>query len=134
MQVLEALDLGCVRTVTVRPGGLQDGGEALDAGVREEGAEAFAHLATADVRVPVAVRPQLGGRVVDVEATEPVEADPLVDLAEGRVVGLRIGDVDARDPEMTGVEAEPQARMADEPVDQCRELVDRAADRPAGAG
>ena len=87
-----------------------------------------------DVRVPVAVRPQLGGRVVDVEATEPVEADPLVDLAEGRVVGLRIGDVDARDPEMAGVEAEPQARVAVEPVDERRELVDRAADRAAGAG
>ena len=84
--------------------------------------------------MPVAVRAQLGGGVVHVEAAEAVQADPLVDLDERRVVGRRVGDVDARDPEVAGVEAEPEPRMAVEPVDERGELVDRAADRAAGSG
>jgi hypothetical protein len=55
VQVLEPLDLGRVRAVAVRPRRLQDCGEALNPRVREERAEAFAHHAVEDVRVPVAV-------------------------------------------------------------------------------
>jgi hypothetical protein len=48
--------------------------------MREKDAELLAHQAVADVVVPVAVRAQGRLRVVDVQAAEPVEADPLVEL------------------------------------------------------
>jgi hypothetical protein len=120
VQVLEALDLGCVRAVTVRPGGLQDGGEALDAGVREEGAEAFAHLAAADVRVPVAVRPKWRGRVIHVQGTQPVEPDLAVDLVEQRIERRHVGHVVARRVEVARIEADPEPRMALKPLEQKR--------------
>ena len=102
--------------------------------MREEGAEALAHLALADVGVTVAVRAELDVRVVHVEAAEAVEPDALVDLAEGRVDGVRVGHVDARDPEVARVEAEPELRVAVKAVEERGELVDRTADRAAGPG
>ena len=51
----------------------------------QEGAEALAELAFEDVRVPVAVRAEWGGAVVDVQCTQAVEADRLVDLCHERV-------------------------------------------------
>ena len=135
VQLLEALHLVCIRAVTVRPGGLQDGREALDARVREEDRELLPSWPLADVRVAVAVRPELGGRVVDVEAAEAVEPDPLVELRRASSRGRPVGDVDARDPEVAGVEAEPQRADGGRAAStRSRELVDRAADRPARAG
>ena len=82
----------------------------------------------------VPVRPQLGCCVVDVEAAKAIEADAPVHLFEGRGKGRGVGDVDAGDPEVAGVEAEPELRVMIEAVEQCCELVDRAADRGSGAG
>jgi len=106
----------------------------LDAWVSEEDAEPFAHEAGADVRVAVAVRAERRGGVVHVQAAQALEADPPVDLAERRVEKGRVGDVDPRDPEVAGVEAEAQAGVVAEAVDQDGELVHGAADRPAGSG
>ena len=102
--------------------------------MREEGAEALAELALEHVRVPVAVRAERRRRVVDVQRAQPVEPDPVVDLGERRRHGVRIADVDSRDVEVAGVEADAEPRVAVERVDERRELVDRAADRAAGAG
>jgi hypothetical protein len=95
VQVLQAPDLLGVRAVPVRAGRLQDGRKPLDGRVREERAEALAQLALEDARMPVPVRPERGGGVVHVEAAQPVEPDPLVDVRERRGVDVRIGDVHA---------------------------------------
>ena len=50
--------------------------------VREEGAEPLAELALEHVRVPVAVRAERRGRVVDVQRAQAVEPDPGVDLVQ----------------------------------------------------
>jgi hypothetical protein len=123
VKVFEALNLGRVRAVAIRARRLQDRREPLHPRVGEEGAEALAHEPVQDVRVPVAVGAELGGGVVDMQAAEPLEADPLVDLVKGRCEGRRGRDVDAGDPKMARVEAEAQARMAVEPVDEDGELV-----------
>ena len=47
---------------------------------------------------------------------------------------LRLADVDARDVEVAGVEADAEPRMRVERVDDRRQLVDRATDRAARAG
>ena len=71
-----------------RAGGLQGGGEALEAGLGEEGGEAaFAHLAFADVGVAVAAGAEGGGGVVDVDGAEALDAD----LGVGFVEDLRRG-------------------------------------------
>ena len=93
MQVPEALQLGRVRTVPVWPR-LEDRRQLLNGGVREERAETLAQLPFEDARVPIAVRAERRSGVVDVQAAQPVEADALVDLREGRGVHGRIGDVD----------------------------------------
>ena len=46
----------------------------------------------------------------------------------------RIGDVVARGVEVARVEADPEPRMPVEPVEQRLQLLERAADRAAGAG
>ena len=51
-------------------------------GLDEEHAELLAELALEDVRVPVAVRAERGGGVVDVQRAQPVEADRRVELVE----------------------------------------------------
>ena len=134
MQLPEALHLGRIGAVPVRAGGLENRRQPLNARIGEEHAEAFAHHSLEDVGVPVAVRAELGGRVVEMEAAQTVEADALVDLVEGRSEGLRVGDVDSRHPEVAGVEAQAEARVAVEAVDEDGELVHGAADRPAGSG
>ena len=70
--------------MAVGAGNLEIGRQALELRMREEDAELFADQALADVVVPVAVRPERRLRVVHVQRPQPVEADPLVDLAEQR--------------------------------------------------
>ena len=72
--------------------------------------------------------------VVDVEALEPIQADAAVELAERRVQGDLVGDVDTGHPPVARVQADPEARMPVEAVEDRRELVDRPADRAARAG
>src|SRR5207247_439024 len=62
------------------------------------------------------------------------EPDGLLDLVDAGVERLRVGDVDARDPQVAGVEADAEAWMAAEPLDEGCELSDRPPDRPARAG
>src|SRR5829696_750862 len=114
--------------------GLHHGGEALHGLGGQEGAHPLAELALEHVRVPVAVRPERRGRVVDMQRSEAVEPDPLLHLLEDAAEGLRLPDLDPRHVEMARVEADPQPRMALEGVEDDGELVDRAADRAAGAG
>src|SRR5919198_345802 len=99
----------------------------------QEGAELFADQALADVRVPVAVRPKRRGRIVDVQDAEPVEADPRVDLIHEPVELLPLGHVHSRHEEVARVEADPELRVRVEAVEERRQLVERAADRPARA-
>jgi len=73
---------------------LEDGGEVLQAWVREERAEPLAHQSVADVLVAVAVRAERRLRVVRVQCPEPVEADPVVELGDRAVECAAVGDVD----------------------------------------
>ena len=79
--------------MSVGAGRLEDRRQSLNAWIGEEDAEAFAHHPLEDVSVPVAVRAELGRRIVEVEAAQPVDADALVDRVEGRGEGRRVGDV-----------------------------------------
>jgi hypothetical protein len=89
----------------------------------DEDTEALAHEPGQDAVVPVAVRAERSLRVVDVEAAEPIEADARVDLSEQPVEGGLVRDVIARRVQMAAVEAEPEAGMPTEPLDDRRELV-----------
>ena len=63
----------------------------------------------------------------------PIDADASVELLERALELHRVGDVHARRPPVTRVEAQPEARM---PIDGIRDRCqfgDRAADRPACA-
>ena len=133
-QLLRLADLVRVRAAVLGPGGLEHRRQPLQPRVGEEHAELLAELALEDVRVPVAVRAERGGGVVDVQRAQPVEADRGVDLVEAGVERGRVGHVDARHPEVARVEADAEPRMPVEPLPERRELVDRASDRAAGAG
>src|SRR6516165_3124780 len=89
--------------------GLEERGKPLQAPVREKDAELGLELALADDRVPVAVRPERRGSVVDVERTKPIEPDALVQLVEQLVHDLALRHVDSRHVEVARVEtnAEP---------------------------
>jgi hypothetical protein len=134
VQVLEALNLRCVRAVAVGPRRLENCGQALQPRVREEDAEPLAHEPGADVRMAIAVRAERRSGVVHVQAAQPVEADLCLHLGDCLVEDSRIGDVDPRDPEVAGVEAESEPRMPVEPVDEGGELGDGAAHGAARAG
>ncbi len=82
----------------------------------------------------VAVRAEPGLGVVDVQAAQPVEPDPVVELGDRRVERRRVGDVDPDDVPVARVEADPEPRVVVEAVVDRGELVGRAADRAAGAG
>jgi hypothetical protein len=69
-----------------------------------------------------------------VERPEPVEPDLCVELSEDRVERLAVGDVAAGDEEVAGIEADAEPGVAAEPVEDRRQLLDRAADRAARAG
>src|SRR6185503_11529939 len=134
VQVAELVDLPGVDAVPVGARHLEHRREALEGLVREEDAELVPDEALADVRVAVAVRAEPRQRVVHVQHAEPVEPDPVVDLLDEPIELVPVGHVVAGHPEVAGVEADAEPRVRAEPVDDDRELVDRAPDRPAGAG
>src|SRR5437764_358597 len=72
VQLFQLPHLVGVGAMAVRARHLEQRREALEPRVREEDAELLADQALADVRVPVAVRPERRGRVVHVEDAEPV--------------------------------------------------------------
>jgi hypothetical protein len=65
-----------------RAGHLEHGREALKPSVAQKDRQPVADQALLHVRVAVAVRAEWRLRVVDVQGTEPVEADRLVELVE----------------------------------------------------
>ena len=104
-----------------RAGGLEGRGEALEAGLGEEGGEAFAaHLAFADVGVAVAAGAERGGGVVDVDGAEALDADLLVGFVEHRRQVVFVGDVVALHEHVAGVEAEAEPLAAAGQLDQLR--------------
>ena len=119
----------------IRTGCLQGRRQTFEAGLREEGGEAApAHLSLTDVGVTISTGAERGGRVVDVEAAQPVEADLLVGLVEHRgQVGL-IGDVIALYEEVAGVEAEAEALAAARQLDQLGGLVEVAPEQAFVSG
>ena len=84
MQGAHFLELFGADAFSVDPRHLEVGAQVLQRRVGEEGAEALAELALEDVRVPVAVRAERRGAVVDVERAQPVEPDRLVDCGDER--------------------------------------------------
>ena len=74
------------------------------------------------------------GCVVHVQRPQTVEPDPRPHLLQHRRHLLRLADVDAGDEEVAGVEADAEALVAVESGDDRRQLLERAADRTAGAG
>ena len=82
----------------------------------------------------VAVRAERCLCVVRVQQTQAVESDARVEVVEEAVERRSIGDVDAGDEQVAGVEANPQALVAAERVEDDDELVERPADRPACTG
>jgi hypothetical protein len=79
----------------------------------------------------VAIRATRGRGVVDVEATQAVDADAGVELLNERIQLRRIGDVDTRDVGVAGVDAETEPRVIDR-VDDAGQLDRIAPDRAAG--
>src|SRR5919197_736521 len=69
---------------------------------------------------------------VGVEDAQPVETDSLIHLVEHGVERGSLCHVDAGDVEVARVEAEAEALVPSERVEEHRELVDRTADRSAG--
>ena len=114
--------------------GLDDRGEALERGVREEGGEPVAEqsLAESGVAVPVGAERRRG--VVDVQAAKAVEPDPPIELVQRLVERRPIDDVDAGRVPVAGVEAEAERSVTGERVEEGLQLGRRAAHRAAGAG
>ena len=108
--------VGFRRTST--PAGLHDCGQILEGRVAKEGGEPGAEQPVTHPCVPVAVRTERGLRVVDVEAAEPVEADPGVELCQRIAESRRVGDVDAGGVPVAGVDAETKRGVAVERVEE----------------
>jgi hypothetical protein len=114
--------------------GFHDRGEVLEAGVAEEDGELVADESLAKVRVAVTVGAQRGLGVVHVKGSQAIESDQAVELVEQRIERGRVGHVVPGCPEMAGIEADAEASMAPQPVDERCQLLERATDRPAGTG
>ena len=98
MEAAQLCDLVGIGPVTVLAGDLEDGGEALQARIGEKHPELVREHAFPDVRVAVPIRAELRSSVVDVQRSEAVEADGLLDLVEAGVERGGIGHVHPRDP------------------------------------
>src|SRR4051812_7209062 len=133
-QLLRLADLVRVRAAVLGAGGLQHGRQPLEPRGGEEHSELLAELPLEDVRVPVAVRAEGRGGVVDVQSLQPVEADRGLQLVEAGVQSGRVGHIYAGHPEVAGVEADAEPRVPSHPLVDRGELLDRAADRAARPG
>jgi hypothetical protein len=69
-----------------------------------------------------------------VQRAQALESDPRVQLGDDRVQRGSVGHVAARHVQVARVQADAEPRVGVEALVQKRELVDRASDRPAGAG
>src|SRR5207248_2594230 len=114
---------------------LEDRGQALEAGLGEEGgAPLAAELAGPEWRVTIAVGPEGGLGVVHVEAGEPVGADDLHTAIDHLGEPVRGPDVEPRGEHVAGVQAEPDPIVAASQLDQPGKLVERAPAGPARPG
>jgi hypothetical protein len=100
----------------------------------EDDAQLAPDQAVARVGMQVAARAEGQRCVVHVQAHEPVEPDPLVELAHELVHARRIADVDARRPQVARVEADADPPRAAELVEHPRDVVDGEAHRVPGTG
>ena len=81
----------------------------------------------------VAVRAERRRAVVHVQRPQPVEPDARVEIRHERVDRGRVGDVVARHVEVARVEADAEARVVFQTLEEDVQLFERAADRPACA-
>ena len=81
----------------------------------------------------VAVGAERRQRVVEVQRAEAIEPDDAVALVERLAQPLGGADVIAGGEQVAGIEAHPDPLVAAGGVDQRRELLERAPERPAGA-
>ena len=116
-------------------GALEHVRHALEARLgQERGHPALADLAVAEVHVAVAVRAERVHRVVAVQRAEPVEPDDAVELVEHLGQVVRGADVVARGEQVAGVQADAEPLVPAGDLDQPRQLLERAPERPARAG
>src|SRR5690242_3431539 len=114
---------------------LEQDRQAREAALAQEHAQpALAELALAEQCVAIAVRTKLGRRVVQVEHTEPLEPDLAIEFVDHRSELAPLADLVARRQQVTRVEADSKTIAGARDLDHLRELVERAADREAGAG
>ena len=100
--------------------------------MRECHRKAFAQLALAKVGMAIAIRAERRRRIVDVQAAQPFDPYPCIDLSNQRIELRGVGDVDAGDVGMTGVNAETQPWVVNG-IDDARQFDWVAPDRAAGA-
>src|SRR4051812_1516131 len=133
-QILGELDLLDAGPALVRPGCLHDARQPVEARLGEEHrAAAGAELALRDVGVAVAVRAERRLGVVEVKRSDALDADELDALVEHAAERLGGADLEAGGEQVARVEADAEALVAARGVDERRELVERAAERSAGA-
>jgi hypothetical protein len=114
---------------------LQDGGEALEGRVAEQGPErGLPHVAATGVFVAVDAGAVDHLGVVDVEAGQPLQADGPVDLAHQRVGSVDGVEQHARGPGVLGVEADAEPGVVAGGGDDAGQLLERPADGAARAG
>ena len=100
--------------------------------MRECHRKAFAQRALAKVGMAIAIRAERRRRIVDVQAAQPFDPHSCFDLSNQCIKLRGVGDIDAGDVGMTGVNAETQPWMING-IDDARELDWVAPDRAAGA-
>src|SRR5919204_4744380 len=128
-------DLLLARAGALGPLRLDHAGQALEARLGEEDAAAPPpELALSDVGMPVAVGAQRRLRVVEMQRAQAPLADDLQAIVQHRGEPLFGADVEPRCEEVTRVQAHAQALGSARGVDDLGQLVERAAEGPAGPG
>src|SRR5690349_17604080 len=114
---------------------LEDGGEALEARLAQESADALPpDLPLAEGNVAIAVRAALVPGVVHVEQLELLQPDLGVDLVDERADAVGRLDVVAGGPQVAGVDAEAEPLRPAGLVDQLGGLVEVEAEELGRAG
>src|SRR5919201_2562705 len=130
----ERLDRRSVGPLAARTVGLRDRGEVLQARVSEHGSHATADQALAGIGVAVAAGTERERGVVDVQAHQPVEPDPLVQLVDELVDAAGVADIDAARPQVAGVEADGHPLGPAELVEDAGDVLQCHAHGVARAG
>src|SRR3954471_12947061 len=91
---------GLVGAFGAGAGRLGDRSRVLEPGVAEDDPELASDEAVAGIRAPLAWRAGRQPRIVPVQADEPVDADPVVELADEVVDAPRVTYVDVHRPQV----------------------------------